>query len=237
MEILIFLLATFVGNTIQTVSGFGFGIFVMTIFPHILPQATCATLSGLLSMLGSVTLAIKLRKKAKWRTIAIPIAAYFVFSYLAISLGTELPNALLKRCLGVVLIALSLYFLFFSAKIKFKPTPTAGLIAGALGGILGGLFSTGGPPIVLYLLNTGDDNDTYIANTQSYFAVTNLYSAAVRAAKGLITTQVLGYWAIGIVAVFAGLFVGRALFRRIDAGLLKKIVYCYMAVSGVVMLV
>ena len=234
--LLIFLAATFTGSTIQAVSGFGFGIFVMTIFPYILPSATCAALSTMLSVTSSVYIAIKLRKSCNYRRIALPILAYFAVSFVAISLSAVSPDAILKKCLAVVLIVLSIYFLFFSAKIKIKPTPAAGLTAGALGGILGGFFATGGPPIVVYLLNASEDNEHYLADIQTYFAITGIYSTVVRAAKGLITGQVLGWWVIGMAAMFAGVLCGRALFKRLKPAMLKKIVYCYMAVSGVIML-
>lgn len=235
-NILIFLATTFTGSTIQTVSGFGFGIFVMTIFPFILPSATCAALSTMLSMTSSITLAIKLRKSCNYRRIALPILAYFVVSFVAISLSAVSPDAILKKCLAVALIALSIYFLFFSAKIRIKPSPAAGLIAGSLGGILGGFFATGGPPIVVYLLNASEDNEHYLADIQTYFAITGVYSTIVRASKGLITTQVIGWWGIGMAAMLLGVVVGRALFRRMNPAMLKKVVYCYMAVSGVIML-
>lgn len=235
-SILIFLAATFTGSTIQAVSGFGFGIFVMTIFPYILPSATCAALSTMLSMTSSVYLAIRLRKSCNYRRIALPILAYFVVSFAAISLSAVSSDAILKKCLAVALIVLSIYFLFFSAKIKIKPSPLAGIIAGSLGGILGGLFATGGPPIVVYLLNASEDNEHYLADIQTYFAVTGVYSTIVRATKGLITTQVMGWWAIGMAAMLLGVLCGRALFKRLNPTMLKKVVYCYMAVSGVIML-
>lgn len=180
LHILIYLATAFTGSTIQAVSGFGFGIFVMTIFPYILPSATCATLSSMLSMTSSVALAVKLRHKCSWKRILAPTAGYFVVSFIAISLSTVSPDAILKKCLAVALILLSIYFLFFSARIKIKPTPVAGLIAGGLSGLLGGFFAMGGPPIVVYLLNASEDNDQYIADIQTYFAITNIYSTAVR---------------------------------------------------------
>lgn len=158
-------------------------------------------------------------------------------SFIAISLSTVSPDAILKKCLAVALILLSIYFLFFSARIKIKPTPVAGLIAGGLSGLLGGFFAMGGPPIVVYLLNASEDNDQYIADIQTYFAITNIYSTAVRAAKGLVTEEVLLWWCIGIAAMLLGLWLGRVLFKRLNPVTLKKVVYCYMAVSGVLMLI
>ena len=79
--LLIFLAATFTGSTIQAVSGFGFGIFVMTIFPYILPSATCAALSTMLSVTSSVYIAIKLRKSCKGFVIAYKIHSCHSFKF------------------------------------------------------------------------------------------------------------------------------------------------------------
>ncbi|MBR7184725.1 MAG: sulfite exporter TauE/SafE family protein [Clostridia bacterium] len=235
-QILIFLAAVFTGSTIQAVSGFGFGIFVMTIFPYILPSATCATLSAMLSLTSSITLSIRLRRLCNYRRILPPLLTYFVFSFVAVSLSASSPDKLLKRCLAVVLILLGIYFIWFSRRLRIKPTVGIGLAAGALSGVLGGFFSMGGPPIVLYLVNASEDNDHYIADIQTYFAITGLYTTTVRAANGLLTATVLTWWAIGVAAMLLGVVTGRALFHRLDPLMLKRIVYLYMAVSGVLML-
>ncbi len=52
----------------QRVSGFGFGIFVMTMFPHIMPSYGEATaLSGLLSMALAAYVVFRMRKYAAFK--------------------------------------------------------------------------------------------------------------------------------------------------------------------------
>lgn len=235
LTIVVFLVAVFIGSTIQAVSGFGFGIFVMTIFPYLMPSAACATVSTMLSLTSCTVIAIRMRKQCNWRRILLPIAGNFVLSLICISLSSISPDALLRRGLAVALIVLSIYFLFFSTKIRLKATPAAGLLAGGASGMLGGFFAMGGPPIVLYLLNATEDNEHYIADIQTYMAVTNIYSVGVRAAQGMVTREVCLWWGIGIAAMLGGVALGRALFHRLNPAMLKRIVYCYMALSGVIM--
>ena len=117
-----------------------------------------------------------------------------------------------------------------------KPTVTNGIIAGALGGTLGGLFSTGGPPAVLYLSNATNDNVVYFATIQFYFCVTCLYSTAMRFMSGIIDGQILMYSAIGIVGCLIGDFLGKIVFGKLDSNKLKLVIYIGMLLSGILMI-
>ncbi len=159
--------------------------------------------------------------------ISIPIAVYF---------SAAVSGEIFKILLGVVLIALSIYFIFFNAHIKIKPTCFNGILAGTLGGTLNGLFSTGGPPAVLYLSSATTDNTTYFATIQFYFCFTNLYAIATRAANGIINTEILIWAAIGVMGCMMGDFIGKFVFNKLNSDKLKNIIYIGMIVSGIVML-
>lgn len=115
---LIFLLSI-AASFIQRASGFGFGIFVMMFFPFILPSyGEATTLSGLLA--GTTALFITLRhyKQICWRSVAIIIVFNIAASYFAIESVSSIGNDAMKRCLGVALVAVSLYFLFGKTKYR-----------------------------------------------------------------------------------------------------------------------
>lgn len=236
MTYLYFLLTSLGGSFIQSISGFGFGIFVMSFFPLLFPVGICATLSGLLSMVTSTYLAIKMRKKCSYKRLAFVIIGYIIFSMPAILLSSVSPNEILKKALGVVLIILSIYFMFFESKIKIKESKTAGFIAGGLGGILSGFFAMGGPPVIAYLLQTSKDSESYLAEAQTYLAAANIFAAIVRLANGMINLSVVKYWVVGVAAVLLGTFLGRRVSKYIGGKLLKRLVYGFMAISGVTML-
>ena len=58
----------------------------------------------------------------------------------------------MEKILGIMLLVLSVYFLFFKGKIKLPSDPQYGFLAGLIGGITNGLFGAGGPPVVIYRL-------------------------------------------------------------------------------------
>lgn len=125
---------------------------------------------------------------------------------------------------------------FFNKSIKLRPSFANGVLAGTLGGTLGGLFSTGGPPAVLYLSSATKDNITYFATIQFYFCFTNLYTTIMRLASGIINVDILIYAAVGMIGCIIGDSVGKIVFDKLDSNKLKYIIYIGMIISGIVMI-
>ncbi len=238
MEYLYLILVGFGAAFVQRVSGFGLGIFAMMFLPHFLPSHTAAaTISCLFSCYTTTVNSIKYRKEVS-KNIATPMLVAALISIpIAVYFSAKVEAGLFKALLGGVLIILSIYFLFFNKRIKIKPTPINGVIAGTLGGALNGLFSTGGPPAVLYLTSAAQDNITYFATIQFYFCLTNLYATGSRAISGLISVDLLIYAAVGIIGCIAGDFLGAKVFDRLDAQKLKYVIYIGMIISGIMMLI
>ena len=108
----IFFLAI-IASFIQRVSGIGFGIFVMMFFPFFLPSyGESVMLSGLLAGSTALMIAIRNRKYIRWRLMGLITFSNVLFSFVATEYMRSLSNDVLKQCLGVVLILISLYFLF-----------------------------------------------------------------------------------------------------------------------------
>lgn len=223
---------------VQRVSGFGLGIFAMMFLPHFMPSHTAAaTVSTLFSCVTSTYNAVKYRKNVVYKTAFPMLCAALVTIPIAVYFSVVVSGALFEMILGAVLIVLSIYFLFFSERISLKPSVSGGVLAGALGGALNGLFSTGGPPVVLYLSNALTDKLAYFATIQFYFCLTNLYSVGSRAVNGIVTWEVLLYAAVGIAGCMLGDALGRAVFDRLNAKMLKNIIYVGMILSGILMVV
>lgn len=222
---------------VQRVSGFGLGIFAMTFMPHFLPSHTAAaTVSTLFSFVTSTYNCIKYRKNVALRTALPMLCAAFVAIPIGVYFSSSVPGKTFEVMLGAVLILLSLYFLFASRRFSIRPTAPNGILAGFLGGALNGLFSTGGPPIVLYLTAATPDKTVYFATVQFYFCVTNIYATVTRAIGGLMNGDILVYALFGIAGCMTGDFFGRFIFDKMDADKFKRAIYVCMMISGVVML-
>jgi uncharacterized membrane protein YfcA len=232
-DVLILISACTAASFIQRVSGFGFGIFIMTILPLLMPSyGEATTLSGILSSLQSLYVLASLWKHVKWKRLLPILAAFIVSSYIAIQFVSYVSDTNLKQILGGVLIIMSIYFLFISERISIRPTTTMQFSMGSLSGILGGLFAMQGPPAVLYFIASERDKTKYMSMTQGYFFIGNIAMTLFRAGEGYLTHDVgMGtlYASAGIVI---GTLIGKFVFDKISAPLLRKIVYAYMAASG-----
>ena len=226
------------GAFTQRVSGFGYGIIVMMVFPHVISYGAASTLSGLISLFSAAYVAFSMRKSIKFSQLPIPLITYTAINYLATSFVASSDTSLLKRILGGALILLSVYFFIFSKKIKLKPSVPSALGAGAVSGGMSGLFAMGGPPMVLYFMSTNSEStDSYLATIQAFFALSNVISTSVRAYKGLFTKEVFIMLIPALLGMLVGNFAGRKVYRRLRADIIKKCVYAFMAVSGLITLI
>ena len=237
-SILILVAFTVGAAFVQRTTGFGFGIFIMTVLPFIMPSYGESTaLSGLLASVTSLILTIRYRKLIPWRRL-IPILLTFVFvSFFAIQLLSMLRSQTLKTILGIALIGAAAYFWFFAGKIRVKPNLPTQASLGTLSGLMGGIFGMQGPPAVLYFLEVTKSKEEYTAIAQTYFLLGNAMMTMFRYDAGFVTTEVLRAWYYALPAVFVGTTLGGWAFNRISMPLLKKIVYAYIALSGVLALI
>ena len=237
-SIAIFLLAigaSFVQRTI----GFGFGIFIMTALPFLMPSyAEAVTLSGLLSLTSATVVMAKYIKYVTWRRFLPIVVPFMIFSTLAIFLLDRIEGPIIRRILGIMLIFLSMYFSFFKEKLQRYIKPTTGwqLGTGTASGIMGGLFGMHGPPVVLYLIVSEPDKDHYMGMIQTYAVITNIIMLAVRAYNGYVTPVVGTTYLYGLGGLAIGVLAGNWAYKRIPARLFTYIVYASIGISGIIIL-
>lgn len=222
-----------VGGFLQSAVGFGYAVFVMVFFPLFLPSITEAgTVSCLMCLVSSVYLFIHYRKAAQPKRIIWAVVAFFIVMPPAIRLATRIPQREMSILLGAFLLAVGIYYLFYSEKLRIPCTPAASLAAGGLAGAFSGLFAVSAPPAALYCLSVMDSKEAYIGTLQFFFAVTNIYAASVRVINGLVTAQVL-HWSLFTTAGMAGgMILGEMAYRRADLSSIKRWTFLFIALMG-----
>ena len=219
---------------IQSVTGFGFGIFAMIFLPSLLAYTEANVLSSMLSMLTSLLVVLATYRNVNWKNLIFPLASCTVTTYLAVSFIKSQKSDTLLLLLGITLFVLSVYFFFFSGKIKIKPTWYAGLIAGTVSGLMSGMFSMGGPPVVIYYVQSEKSSDRYLATISAYFVLSGAISIATKAFAGFVTGNVWLSLAASIVGMAVGSLVGKLTREHVKPPAIKKAVYGVMSVSGIV---
>ena len=222
---------------VQRVSGFGFGIFIMTVLPYIMPSyGEATTLSGLMAMVTSLIIAIRNYKYLHWKKLFIILFTFLIVSYIAVQFVSIASDGILKKLLGGILIFASIWFLFLSKRVHLPATVPVQISMGTISGLMGGFFGMQGPPAVLYFISSAKQKEEYMAMAQMYFLLGNIFMTGYKTQNGYLTTAVLHGWCCGIVAVLIGTTLGSIVFRFVSLDILRKIIYAYMAISGIIAL-
>lgn len=237
MDLLFVVIIAVVGSFTQSLSGFGFAIIAMALWPLVIPFHSAVLVEVITAFVMVVYISVKLFKHINFKLLIYPLITTFITSTFGIiTLMTSTEN-LMRRILGGVLMILAAYLFLYSDKVKIKPTKINGLIAGGISGFFAGLLSIGGPPIAVYFLSVTDDKMEYNATLQFYFVITSIYIFAIHLFIGNVTGEVIKYSFAGIIGVVAGTAAGLSLFKKLSLKTIKKLVYVFMVMAGLYMLI
>ena len=224
---------------IQRTIGFGFGIFIMTALPFLMPSyAEAVTLSGMLSLTSATVVMIQYVKYVTWKRFLPILGAFIIFSTVATLMLDKIEGPAMRKILGIMLIFLSFYFSFFKERLQkhIRPTPAWMLGTGSVSGVMGGLFGMQGPPVVLYLIASEPSKSHYMGMIQTYAVLTNITMLAVRIYNGYVTPAVGISYLYGLTGLAIGVLAGNWAFKRIPNRLFTYIVYGYIGISGAIIL-
>ena len=100
---------------LQSMSGFGYSVVSMTTLPLVMSPMSATTISGVVGNLQSLVLSISNRKYIRWAVTVVPLITSILFAWLSITVMAQRPASEYKRILGVFLIFIACYLLFFKA--------------------------------------------------------------------------------------------------------------------------
>ena len=226
MNYLYFGLVCFFASLLQSIIGFGFAIISMPLLILIFPAKTMAAVLALSSLVSRLQVVYKMKKYINFEIIIIPIIASLVGRTLGINLLMVLNEEILKLILSLTIILIAAYFIFFRKKYKIKANSINGSIFGMLSGVLGGMFNTGGPPIVTYYLSVLSDKYTYAGSIQFTFVIGNLYSVILHTIYGNFDISAISLVLISIFSVTLGSFIGCKVVKKVEN--INRLVYISM---------
>ena len=223
------------GAVIQALCGFGYGPVNMSLLPYLMPYAQAVALSGLCGSTTALMVAVSGWKHISWRKVWPCTLISIIISSTFVWLSARAADRLMLHLLGSVLIVLGLYSLFLNGKIRIRPTLVNGLIAGAVSGVTSGLFAVGGPPLAIYLLGATDSNDEYRSTLNGHFCVNAIATTFMRWRSGVFTPPVLHAYLLLLAALFIGAWIGSRIFHKLNQEKLRKVVYGYLVISGLLL--
>ena len=219
---------------LQSVTGFGAAIIMMQVFPYFLGMITSPALVGATCLALSGTLTWRFRRQINWQAAILPTAIYICFNLITINLVRSVDLTLLTAAFGFFMILLSGYFLLFSGKVSFKANWKTAALCATFSGCTAGFFGIGGPLMALYFISSCKSKENYIASLQFMFFASDVVSLCMRAAKGIYIVDLIPLTLLGFVGVTIGKKWGLKLLDKLNIERMKKIVYIFVGISGLV---
>lgn len=227
----------FVAGFVQSVTGFGCNVVMMAVLPFLITVTEAAVVSDLCAIALVYALTWTYRISVDWRKVALPAVFYFIFGAASIRLSASLGNLKpLEGLLGFFLFIFAIIMGPLSDKIHLKGNVPAAVGCGTISGIMGGLFSMGGPGMAFYNLSVAESKEEYLGNSSFFLALAATENNALRIAAGLVTEKMLPWALGGAIAMLLGKVLGDRVVRIMLVNTLKKSVYGLMGLSGVITL-
>lgn len=221
---------------IQTVTGFGAAVFLMLIMPRYFDMVAAPAITSAVTVGLSAALAWKFRRHIQWKNCMFPTIVYLLFSITAISFAKKLDLDHLSFVFGIFLIVLAVYFSVFSERITMKENRKTAALCAMISGITSGFFGIGGPLMAAYFISAIKEKESYIGTIQFLFAFTNMINLFTRIANGIFTIDLLPATILGFAGITVGKAVGLRILDKTDPRKIKKLVYAFVGISGILTL-
>jgi len=169
--------------------------------------------------------------KRFWFMAVVFICALYVGSLLV----SVLDEAVLFAMMGVSA-------LVFACSQLFKPKPTAlsptaerilGPLAGAIGGVMGGLTSVWGPPIIMFLFMLKLDKDTWVRSVTGLYLIGAVPLVFFYVQNGVLDGDMLWLSIAACAPVMVGIFIGERVRKHINEEAFRKFLLIVLFVVGV----
>ncbi|KPK87984.1 MAG: hypothetical protein AMJ94_16110 [Deltaproteobacteria bacterium SM23_61] len=221
----------------RALTGFGSALISVPLLALLFDLKLVVPLESLLEVGFTFLLIAKVYPKIHKSTLLPMIGGAVLGTLLGTYFLQTLGDPLLKRALGAFVILFAFYFWRGDREERSRNlSANWGILAGAGGGILGGLFGTSGPPFVAYLAYRLREKEVVRASLIGMFAVDYSWRTLVFAFSGLLSADLL-FFCLGLIpALVLGTILGHKIHVRVTEGQFRKIVAGILFVSGILLL-
>jgi uncharacterized membrane protein YfcA len=194
-------------------TGFGFGLAAVPLLSLALPPAEVVPLVVTLQVVIGVAGLRAAATTCDWRAVRLLSPGLIIGVPIGLLILTELPANPVRLVIGAI-IASSVLLIHRGVRLSPNPSRLVSLAVGVVSGIISGLASMGGPPVVVYLLAVGHTPARMRATAIVYFMLSGCVSFVPMAARGMITRDILVWSAASLPVLFGGSRVGTWAFTK-----------------------
>jgi uncharacterized membrane protein YfcA len=207
------LFGVFTAAILRGFTGFGFGLAAVPLLSIALPPAEVVPFVVVLQVVVGLGGLRQAWPHCDWRSIRRLLPGLVLGIPIGIMVLSIVPANPVRLAIGLI-VAASVVLLWRGARLPPRPSPWLTGSVGLLSGIVSGLSSMGGPPIVVYLLALGHGSMVVRATSMVFFMLSGMTSMVPMAATGLIDQQTLIWTAVSTPVLFLGSWIGNWGFHR-----------------------
>ncbi|HXS05031.1 MAG TPA: sulfite exporter TauE/SafE family protein [Rhodanobacter sp.] len=225
----------FLATFIRSAFGFGEALVAVPLLALIMPVDVAAPVAVLISITVALVVLVQ-----DWRHVHLRSAGWLVLSTLVgtplgLLLLSRVNGAIVKACLGVLIVLFSSYSLLRHKRAAFADDKWAWTF-GLAAGVLGGAYGMNGPPLVMYGSLRGWSPARFRATLQGYFLPASLMAMTGYWLAGLWKVEVTRYYLVALPVVLVAIFLGRVTNGRLDGHSFLRCIHVGLVVIGAVLM-
>ncbi len=228
--------AALVSGLIQGLTGMGYSlVLVALVLAFGIDILTASMLAMFTAGVCQLTIIWRLRERFDWQMMWPVIVGSALGTPLGLwILSQHGRSEWLGQVFGGFVAAVALWLAFTPARLhgRKRCAPGWGLGSGLVTGLAGGLFSTGGPPAVMYIFSRPVPLNIAKVCAQWLFLGIVLYRTAIAIPTGMLSGQVVLQGLVAMPATLVGSLLGVKIARRIHPEWLRKSVYILLVIVG-----
>lgn len=234
---LVVALGAIVAGFVQGLSGFAFGMVAMSFWAWTLDPRLAATLSVFGALVGQLLAVFTVRRGFNLRLLLPFVLGGLAGIPLGVAVLPHLDMAWFKALLGGFL---ALWCPVMLMARSLPPITVGGrlgdTVAGMAGGVLSGIGGFAGPVPTLWATLRGFGKDEQRAVIQNFNLSMLLVTMGVYLGSGVVTRQMLPYFAIVAPSMLVPTLLGARLYIGISEARFRQIVLGLLTASGVALL-
>lgn len=216
---------------IRGITGFGSGLLSVPLLALIIPLQTVVPLILVLDLSASLLMTRKARADVEWQEIIPLLPTSLIGIVIGVSLLVSLPREPLLTGLALFVILFGLRYLLnihgdrLVSKIWSIPT-------GLIGGLIGALFGTGGPPYVVYLAHRISEKSQLRATFSGLFMLDGSIRVITFITMGLLGISLLPLIILSAPVMMLALYLGSRIHVGISNRQMLMLVGTLLLISG-----
>lgn len=253
-EILVFLIL-FVSNLIQAITGFAGTLLAMPPTMQLIGVDEAKSVLTILDQLSCFLIVLTGFRHINWKEFGKMAILMVVGMFVGMKIFEVFPIQQLLMLYGIMILCIAIWKLFGQklaerhgglagqkrtviSSEKASPIRQMGMLLVILAaGVIHGMFVSGGALLVIYASSALKGKEEFRATMAMLWVTIGCYITGNQIQSGHFNSHVIFLCLAGLLPLFAGIWIGTKLVKRINQETFLKLTYVLLIVSGILAIV